>query len=538
MELVYLWVEKYKNIEKQGFNFSPRFECKYDEGTNELTIDEKIDYVNIFPENINITAIVGENGSGKSSLLTGITNHKIVIEIGGKLYSNDFPNVNNNIQLKELDRVKDYEIIYLDYDLIKINPIKDFWDYSMFNIYDKNLYTQVVNDTFGNHSFNIGKFRERFFNILIEHFEVFQSDLFFFNPTSIIITDHLHTINTENFEYINKLIKEVQGNYCSKEKLLIYLYSDVSMKPSLGIEKIETIQNILEKEKDILRKADYFEIDNIQEIYDFFDSLNDFQDKNNISIKEFSAIYTQHSKAFLYLIEIGYLQTDFNDSLSREYFGLSQGERKFFTESLMIFDAIMKSEKDEILLVLDEPDLTLHPEWQKRYMSELIKLISNFSNKKFHIIITSHSPFILSDLPKNNVIFLKNGKQVDVDINPFGANIHTLLSHGFFMQDGLMGEFAKGKIEEIKKFYELIKKLEKRIQKHSKTKKFVFNSFQRRKNRFENIHKIIGEPFLKTIIGNYLDELHLILSDNETLIDKELHELEERRKYLEDLKSD
>ncbi len=30
MELVYLWVEDYKNIKKQGFNFSPRFECTYE----------------------------------------------------------------------------------------------------------------------------------------------------------------------------------------------------------------------------------------------------------------------------------------------------------------------------------------------------------------------------------------------------------------------------------------------------------------------------------------------------------------------------
>jgi hypothetical protein len=29
MELVYLWVEDYKNIKKQGFNFSPRFECEF-----------------------------------------------------------------------------------------------------------------------------------------------------------------------------------------------------------------------------------------------------------------------------------------------------------------------------------------------------------------------------------------------------------------------------------------------------------------------------------------------------------------------------
>lgn len=36
MELVYLWVEDYKNIHKQGFNFSPRFTCKYNKESNEL----------------------------------------------------------------------------------------------------------------------------------------------------------------------------------------------------------------------------------------------------------------------------------------------------------------------------------------------------------------------------------------------------------------------------------------------------------------------------------------------------------------------
>ncbi|MDZ7818784.1 MAG: hypothetical protein U5K55_09250 [Aliarcobacter sp.] len=72
MELVYLWVEDYKNINKQGFNFSPRFKCEFD-GEN-LTITENKDYVSIFPKNINVTAIVGENGSGKSSIITEIIN--------------------------------------------------------------------------------------------------------------------------------------------------------------------------------------------------------------------------------------------------------------------------------------------------------------------------------------------------------------------------------------------------------------------------------------------------------------------------------
>ncbi len=39
MELVYLWVEDYKNIKNQEFNFSPRLDCNYD-GEN-LTITPK-----------------------------------------------------------------------------------------------------------------------------------------------------------------------------------------------------------------------------------------------------------------------------------------------------------------------------------------------------------------------------------------------------------------------------------------------------------------------------------------------------------------
>ena len=75
MELVYIWVEDYKNIQKQGFNFSPKFKCHYDEEKNELTIDENDDYIpDFFGENINVTAIVGKNGSGKSNILNVIIN--------------------------------------------------------------------------------------------------------------------------------------------------------------------------------------------------------------------------------------------------------------------------------------------------------------------------------------------------------------------------------------------------------------------------------------------------------------------------------
>ena len=69
MELVYLWVEEYKNIKKQGFNFSPRFTCTYENGT--LVIDKKEpEPINIFPNDINVTPIVVENGRRMTVILS------------------------------------------------------------------------------------------------------------------------------------------------------------------------------------------------------------------------------------------------------------------------------------------------------------------------------------------------------------------------------------------------------------------------------------------------------------------------------------
>ena len=119
MELVYLWVEEYKNIQKQGFNFSPRFNCNYDEDSNELTIDENDDYIeNFFGENINVTAIVGKNGSGKSSFLDLILELVNVFPTEIKLFSIIFKE--NELILNDLNMLtnipnKDINIIQCEF---------------------------------------------------------------------------------------------------------------------------------------------------------------------------------------------------------------------------------------------------------------------------------------------------------------------------------------------------------------------------------------------------------------------------------------
>lgn len=490
MELVYLWVEKYKNIEKQGFNFSGQYRCDYDPEKNEITIHENKEYVHIFPKNINVTAIVGKNGSGKSSVLTGLTNHKIIIRKDGELYSNDFTSEEINIK-KPLLRDKDYEIIYIDFDLIKIHSVRDYWDHFALNIFDKNLYNQLENGLSSNNVFDIEKFRKNFFNIVLRHIEFFYSRLFFFNPSYINLSIYFSQLDKKNETYkrLNEIIVLVNALEFNdyKKHLLIFLLkksileSEDPVYTSLKLLKAEDIYTL---EDEIISSTG---INNKDELYSFLDALRKF-DLKQIDIEEFRSLYSFHKTAFHTLLEIGYLQYDFTDSIGRKYFDLSQGERKLFTELLMLHDKIFKTKKQDIFVVLDEPDLTLHPEWQRKYLDEAIRLLS-IHDKNFHIIITSHSPFILSDIPKQNVIFLEDGKQVYPDIDTFGANIHALLSHGFFMDEGLMGEFAKNKINEVVHLLKSKKKLSQKDFKHC-----------------EYIISIIGEPVLQKTLQTMLNE--------------------------------
>ncbi|MCT7649040.1 ATP-binding protein [Aliarcobacter butzleri] len=556
MELVYLWVEEYKNIKNQGFRFSPRFECEFD-GEN-LTITEDKDYVSIFPDNINITAIVGENGSGKSSVLAGIKNAFSIYKINGEYYSKGF-NIKN---IKAPFTVKENTIeilehtIYLDFDLIKINPIKDFWSYIYQNIYQRNLYHFVESNLNTNSSFNIEQFRKNFFNLIIKHYNKFKSSIFTYNPNKIIFSDYIQSKKEE--KELNNIIQETQEKHLTKEKFLVFLLINISKLNNLKIPSIKNMNDLKENENFIIDNAKYlFDIKHdekdykeklnleIDAINSFFENMKQFQDKTIISINEFEKIFNQHEKAFLRLINIGFISIDLLDFKERRFFDLSYGERKFFTENLMVYDDIKRKNKNDILIVLDEPDLTLHPNWQKRYINEMVNLLSNFPEKKFHIVITSHSPFILSDIPKENVIFLEkyikdedkeqkegNCKNVtkNMELKTFGANIHTLLSDGFFMSDGLMGEFAKNKIEEIKKFYDENKELKKDDSDFESKKE----EFETKKKDFYNIQSIIGEKFLQTIIKNYLDELEIIFNGKKEFLDKEIKRLQALQESLND----
>lgn len=103
-------------------------------------------------------------------------------------------------------------------------------------------------------------------------------------------------------------------------------------------------------------------------------------------------------------------------------------------------------------LIMDEIELYHHPEYQKNTISDLLFLIeqANFKNiRNINILFLTHSPFILSDIPQQNILHLIDGKPENRNEKTFGANVHDLLANDFFLENGFMGEWAKKKIQSL-----------------------------------------------------------------------------------------
>ncbi|HUC81525.1 MAG TPA: AAA family ATPase [Flavisolibacter sp.] len=78
----------------------------------------------------------------------------------------------------------------------------------------------------------------------------------------------------------------------------------------------------------------------------------------------------------------------------------SSGEYHLLTSFLGIIAKI----EDNSIILIDEPEISLHPNWQMQYLNVLDKVFENYNN--CHFIIASHSHFLVSDLKGFNSAIL------------------------------------------------------------------------------------------------------------------------------------
>jgi len=624
MELLYLWVEDYKNIQKQGFNFSPRFSCEYDEDSNELTIDENDDYIpNFFGDNINVTAIVGKNGSGKSSIVESllkirktlidgkddkqsdidgfivfesneelniVSNKRIIvsknIKESNQYFENNMPstkkivfsllNVFHKIKIEEtyyiqrnnpslqfntyeLDK-RHLEVIKKFSNLLKTVNTKYYFDTvkvdfveskrvypDEYDFFNSGLKDFIRNSYFNNENLSLDKFLAH--NMLI-------SLLNYFIRNREVISDAMDIYPIELFNQFIPLFFEYDK------------YSDYELFSKKYVEFLNEIANDIKKTEKSDIQIVYSEIQIIKTkiifLQMFFVKKISFNFKNNNGFFNLlkNPIYTQNfnissdNEELLDLLnnftnmddnieEFNFSQIEIiNKKMNISYLNLSDGEKQIF---VIIIDIIFVLSNqlfgNNQVVILDEIDAHLHPNWIKELLSILIQLTEEFNSlydkTNVHFLLITHSPFLLSDIPKQNIIFLDKDEKGNCKVvdglkkkkQTFGANIHTLLSDSFFMEDGLMGEFAKGKINEIIDFH---KKVEEEKKKEKSSFSALKTEYEKFKIKFWQTQSIIGEEYLKQVIKNHLVEIEKILLGKDKAKEEEIKRVETYLKSLQD----
>ncbi|WP_433691368.1 hypothetical protein [Kosakonia cowanii] len=135
---------------------------------------------------------------------------------------------------------------------------------------------------------------------------------------------------------------------------------------------------------------------------------------------------------------------------------MSSGEENLITKMAGISKSIKLSIDENpnakgFIILLDEYDENLHPEWARVFLNNLVNFLGEkYLAYEFQIIFSTHHPYLLSDLLRDNVIKLERKKDSDFYFSSkatstFASNIYDIMNDSFFLTQTI-GEFAVNKI--------------------------------------------------------------------------------------------
>lgn len=293
---------------------------------------------------LDLIVLAGVNGSGKTTILEAIK---------------DFFN-NTNISYDEPEKSNIYlNIFFEDFEKKQIEEAEK----SSIDNYEHKL--QDFFSALQSYEYNRKNNGEYYSYLIAKFFE---------NPPKIIYVpaenkfEEIQTYSTtlsKEYEFINTInsnvIRDIPSYIATRRNYLATIEEDLTMKEITNkvVNEINDIFNILELDV----------------------KLKGFsKDERTMPIFENSA-----GEEF-----------DIND--------LSSGEKQLFLRTL----SIKMLEPDNSIILIDEPELSLHPKWQQR----IIEVYKNIGENN-QIIVATHSPHILGSVSNENIFILyrnENGK--------------------------------------------------------------------------------------------------------------------------------
>lgn len=294
---------------------------------------------------LDLIVLAGVNGSGKTTILEAIKDF--------------FYNTNVNYSNLEKSNVN-LDIFFEDFEKKNIEEAKKKSNYSKKESKLFDFFNAL-------HLYSFDK------NIKNASYEI-QIEKYFNTPPKII-----YVPANNSFGKV-----ETASTTLSKNYQLINIIDSVAMRdiPSY----IATRRNYLATiEEDLTMK----EITNkvVNEINDIFNIL-----ELDVKLKGFS----KDERTMPIFENSAGEEFDIND--------LSSGEKQLFLRTL----SIKMLEPDNSIILIDEPELSLHPKWQQR----IIEVYKNIG-KNNQIIVATHSPHILGSVSNENIFILyrnENGK--------------------------------------------------------------------------------------------------------------------------------
>lgn len=354
------------------------------------------------------TVIIGSNASGKSRLLVNILNtlreisnprlrsksnlSKLVIE-----HNNDELNIKPNSPHKYHDVINDINLVSISNSLFDKFPheVKSDTNYSYIGSRMLGLSTHkraIVNDLMDVFSDNLED------KIFIKK----ALQLFDFLKIPPVIWISLRLSNMSNRHKLDELIYRSKTPSSLRDFLIEMSQRGFYRQQSKKIFDLVQDDLFIEGLFNFLN-TDFLEIKNERahkyRVLDYVIDLSD-ENKNESFIKEY--------KFFSLLRRLNFLTYDRielnKNGLSYDIIESSTGEIGLLTTFLRAIPQV----KSNSVIFIDEPEISLHPSWQMRYIDLLKKFLAGY--KGCHVLIATHSHFLLSDLHEDwsSVLVLKN----------------------------------------------------------------------------------------------------------------------------------
>ena len=300
------------------------------------------------------------------TLYNQLSNENIVIKDFENIFL-EMENIIKKIEKRDKARVLNFKSLFKNEESLSIEKLRNVLDY-------KKIIKSVFEESFNE------EFESGISNLFLEKKESFIA---FKDDNNALIEVTFKDDKVNDFDFKSEIIRKYNVIYIESPVLLDYIENIISSK-NMNFLDIEIQSNNKVNPK-------------LSTLYDFITSKRKFDTIDNILGKKSS-----YEKILENIKREISGDMEYDKKLKKLLYKKNGKEfdiKNIATgiKSFGILELLLKNERldEKTILIIDEPEVHLHPKWQIRY-AELLTLISK--SLKVKILLNSHSPYFIRAL--------------------------------------------------------------------------------------------------------------------------------------------